>query len=61
MIGSYGWGGRMVDLIKGMLTNIRAELIEPVIIRGHPTEETFKALEVLADKILEKHKEYNIQ
>ncbi|MGZ7135556.1 MAG: FprA family A-type flavoprotein, partial [Methanobacterium sp.] len=25
IIGSYGWGGRTVELLKGMLTNIRAE------------------------------------
>ncbi|MGZ7209626.1 MAG: FprA family A-type flavoprotein, partial [Methanobacterium sp.] len=42
IIGSYGWGGRTVELLKGMLTNIRAEIIEPVIIKGFPKEEDYK-------------------
>ncbi|UCD92132.1 MAG: FprA family A-type flavoprotein [Methanobacteriota archaeon] len=56
IIGSYGWGGRMVDQIKGMLTNLKVELIEPVIIKGYPKDEDFKSLTKLADEILEKHK-----
>ncbi|MGQ9631761.1 MAG: FprA family A-type flavoprotein [bacterium] len=55
VIGSYGWGGKMVDQIKGMLTNLKAEIIEPVIVKGHPKEEDLKALDGLADEILRKH------
>ncbi|MDP2755068.1 MAG: FprA family A-type flavoprotein, partial [Nitrospirota bacterium] len=60
VIGSYGWGGRMLEQIKGMLTNLKIDVIEPVIIKGFPKEEDLKALDVLADNILKKHKEYNI-
>jgi len=60
VIGSYGWGGRMLEHIKGMLTNIKIEILEPVIIKGFPGEEALKALDVLADNILKKHKEHNI-
>jgi flavorubredoxin len=60
VIGSYGWGGRMLELIKGMLTNLKIDVLEPVIIKGSPKEEDLKALDVLADKILKKHKENNI-
>jgi flavorubredoxin len=60
LIGSYGWGGRMLEQIKGMLTNIKAEVIEPVIVKGYPREEDLKALDMLADNIYEKHKENNI-
>ena len=60
LIGSYGWGGRMVDIITGMLTNLKVELIEPVIIKGYPKEDDFKALDRLADAILEKHKSAGI-
>jgi len=60
VIGSYGWGGRMLEQIKGMLTNIKIEILEPVIIKGFPGEEALKALDVLADNILKKHKEHNI-
>ena len=60
VIGSYGWGGRMLEQIKGMLTNLKIDVIEPVIIKGFSKEEDLKALDVLADNILKKHKEHNI-
>ncbi len=60
IIGSYGWGSRMVEQIKGMVPNLKVELLEPVVVKGFPKEEDFKALDRLADGILNKHKEYNI-
>jgi len=60
IIGSYGWGGRMVEQIKGILSNLKVELLEPVITRGFPKEENLKALDKLADEILDKHKEHNL-
>lgn len=56
IIGSYSWGGRMVEQIKEMLPAFRGELLDPVIAKGYPKEEDFKALDKLADTILEKHK-----
>jgi flavorubredoxin len=55
IIGSYGWGGKMVEQITGILTNLKAEILEPVVIMGYPTEKDFDALDNLADKILEKY------
>lgn len=60
VIGSYGWGGRMLEQIKGMLSNLKVEIIEPVIVKGFPKEEDLKALDTLADNILKKHKEQKI-
>lgn len=60
VIGSYGWGGKTLDIIKGMLGNVTAELIDPVMIKGHPREDDFKALDNLANKIFNKHKELNL-
>ncbi len=60
IIGSYGWGSKMLDQIKGNLTNLKLEWLEPVIIKGHPKEEDFKALDRLADEIQKKHKELNL-
>jgi len=60
IIGSYGWGGKMVDAITGMLGNLKVELIPPVIAKGYPREQDFRALEKLADEILAKHKGINI-
>lgn len=60
IIGSYGWGGKTAEQITGMLTNLKVEVIEPVIIKGHPKEADFKALDRLADDILRKHKDNRI-
>lgn len=55
MIGSYGWGERAVEYLKGMLTNLKVEILKPVVAMGHPKEGDFRALDKLADEILEKH------
>ncbi|HOV99098.1 MAG TPA: FprA family A-type flavoprotein [Bacteroidota bacterium] len=56
VIGSYGWGGKMLDTIKGLITNLNVELLEPVIVKGYPKGTDFQSLDKLADAILEKHK-----
>ncbi len=58
VIGSFGWGGRMVEQLKGLLTNSKAEILEPVLAKGEPKEEDFKKLNELAEKIANKHMEY---
>jgi flavorubredoxin len=60
VIGSYEWGSRMLEQIKGMLTNLKVEILEPVIVKGYPKEEDLKSVERLADEILQKHKDHNI-
>jgi flavorubredoxin len=55
-IGSYGWGGKMVEQIKGLLPNLKAEMLEPVLVKGHPRKEDFGSLDRLADEILSKHR-----
>ncbi|MEA2103547.1 MAG: FprA family A-type flavoprotein [Candidatus Cloacimonadota bacterium] len=56
VIGSYGWGGRMIEQIAGMIPNLKVELLSTVLVKGHPKENDFKLLEKLADEISEKHK-----
>jgi len=56
IFGSYGWGGRMIEQLKGLLPNISGELLEPVIIKGIPKEKDFEQLKNLAIQICEKHK-----
>ena len=60
IIGSYGWGGKMVEQLTSMLTNLKAEILEPVLAKGQARESDFAALEKLADEILTKHKELGI-
>jgi len=55
VIGSYGWGGKMVDQIVAMLGNLKVELLSPVLIKGYPKDADYQSLDKLADEILEKH------
>jgi len=57
VIGSYGWGGRVVQQLQGMIPNLKVEVLQPVISKGFPKEVDFKALDNLAEAISEKHKE----
>lgn len=56
IIGSCGWKGKIVDTLVGMVPNMRAELIEPVLVKGYPRNEDFTLLDNLADEIYKKHK-----
>jgi len=56
VIGSYGWGGKMLEQITGALTNLKVEVLDPVVIQGFPEEGDFRALDRLADGILDRHK-----
>ena len=57
IIGSYGWGSKAVEQLTGMIPNLKAEVLAPVISKGFPREEDFQALDNLASTIAEKHKE----
>jgi len=56
IIGSYGWGQRTVEVLAGMIPNLKVEVIDPVLCKGFPKEADFEALDVLAATIAEKHK-----
>jgi flavorubredoxin len=58
VIGSYGWGSKAVEQLTGMIPNLKAEVLAPVISKGFPREEDFKALDNLASTVAEKHKEH---
>jgi len=60
IIGSYGWGGRMVEQITSLISNLKVEILEPVIAKGYPKDGDFTALDKLADEILAKHKQLKI-
>ncbi len=59
IIGSYGWGGKTVETLAGMVPNLKVEVIDPVLCKGVPSEKDLKALDDLAAAIAEKHKEHN--
>jgi flavorubredoxin len=57
LIGSYSWGGKTADKIKEILSNLKVEFLPPVLAKGYPKEEDFKALDQLAEEIATRHKE----
>ena len=57
IIGSYGWGGKAVEQLAGMIPNLKVEILEPVLSKGFPKEADLKALDSLASTIAQKHKE----
>jgi flavorubredoxin len=59
IIGSYGWGGRTVEQLTSMLSNLKIELLEPVFVKGFPKAVDLRALDNLATTIAQKHKEHN--
>ena len=60
IIGSYGWGGKTVKAIQEAIPLLKVEVIEPVLAKGLPTEDDYKALDRLADEILKRHRELGI-
>lgn len=56
LVGSYGWGGKLFDLIAQLLAPLKLDLVEPLQVKGKPKEEDFKKLDEMAESILEKHK-----
>ncbi|MBU4191540.1 MAG: FprA family A-type flavoprotein, partial [Proteobacteria bacterium] len=57
IIGSYGWGGKTVETLAGMIPNLKVEVLDPVLCKGLPKAETYASLDALADMIASKHRE----
>ncbi len=60
IIGSYGWGGKTVDILVDLMKNLKVEILEPVLVKGLPKEKDYQALDKLVEKIYLKHKEIGI-
>jgi len=60
VIGSFGWGGKMIEQLTAMLPNLKLEILQTVLAKGEPKEDDFTALDKLADEILDKHKKLGI-
>jgi len=56
IVGSFGWGGKAVEQLLALVPNLKVELLEPVLIKGLPSEEDLGAIDKLAALIAEKHR-----
>lgn len=61
LIGSYGWGQKMTEQALGLLPNLKAEVLPPLLIKGMPKEADFRTLEELAETISRKHREAGLR
>ncbi|MBN1152780.1 MAG: FprA family A-type flavoprotein [Dehalococcoidia bacterium] len=55
IIGSFGWGGKAVEQLLSLVPNLKVEVLEPLLVKGLPTEEALGAVDKLAALIVEKH------
>ena len=56
IIGSFGWGGKTVEVLADIISSLNIEILDPVIIKGYPKKSDLKLLDGLADMILARHK-----
>ena len=56
VVGSFGWAGKAAEQTQSLCANLKAEWLDPVMTRGLPKEETYRALDRLADQIAERHR-----
>jgi len=57
IVGSYGWGGKTVETLARMIPNLKVEVLDPVLCKGVPRQETLAALDALAESIATGHRE----
>jgi len=55
IIGSFGWGGKMLEQITEALPNLKLQFLDPVVAKGLPKEGDFAALDRLAEEIAALH------
>lgn len=60
IVGSFGWGGKIIEQLSSIIANLKAEIIPPVLVKGQPKEPDFAKLDELADEIFKKHKAANL-
>lgn len=56
IIGSYGWAGKMPEIVKAAMPNLKVEMLPSVIAKGLPKPADLEAVDALAAAIAAKHK-----
>lgn len=50
-----------MEQLTGMIGGLKIEILDPVLCKGFPKEDDFRALENLAITIAKRHKEHNFK
>jgi flavorubredoxin len=61
IVGSFGWGQRIVEVLGGLIAPLKAELLTPVFAKGDPRAADMQAIDALADTIAAKHHEAGLR
>jgi flavorubredoxin len=56
IVGSFGWGQKIVEQLTGLVPNLKVELLPPVLCKGMPRPADLEAVEALAETIAAKHR-----
>ena len=51
VIGSFGWGGRLVETLQALMPALKLDFLPPVLAKGLPKAKDFAAIDALADSI----------
>ncbi len=57
VVGTYGWASNMLETVKSLTSGLKAEFLEPVVVKGAPREEDLARVDALAATIAAKHAE----
>ena len=55
IIGSYGWGSKLVNQMTEFLRDLNAEFLEPLLIKGYPKAEELREIEKFTEEIVNRH------
>lgn len=56
LIGSFGWGTQITNIVNTLTGNLKAERLDPVLVKGLPREEDLLRIDALAKELGEKIK-----
>jgi flavorubredoxin len=56
VVGSFGWGQKIVESLTAFVPNLRVEWMPPVLCKGMPRPADLEAVEALAEAIAAKHR-----
>jgi flavorubredoxin len=55
LVATYGWASNVAETVISLTSGLKAEVIEPVLVKGYPRPEDLELLDGLAASIAEKH------
>jgi flavorubredoxin len=60
VIGSYGWGGKSVEQLTGMMAGLKPDVMQPVLCKGLPRQTDLEAIDELAASVASNHRAQGI-